>query len=40
MVMVEGLTWGGEHIVKYIDDVLQNCIPEKLYNFINPMSIK
>ena len=22
------LTWGGEHTIQYIDDVLQNCIPE------------
>ena len=22
------LTWGGEHKIQYIDDVLQNCTPE------------
>ena len=28
MVMEEDLTWGGEHTIQYIDDVLQNCTPE------------
>ena len=28
MVMEGDLTWGGEHMIQYMDDVLQNCIPE------------
>ena len=27
-------TWGGEHTIKYRDDVLQNCATEN-FNFIN-----
>ena len=28
MVINEDLTWGGEHITQYTDDVLWNCTPE------------
>ena len=28
MVMERDLTWGGEHKIQYIDNVLQNCAPE------------
>lgn len=28
MVMEEDLAWGGEHTIKYIVDVLQNCTVE------------
>ena len=28
MVMGGDLTWGGEHIIQYTDDVLYNCTPE------------
>ena len=35
MVIEGDLTWGGEHTIQYTDDVLQNCIPETLYNSIN-----
>ena len=34
MVMEGDLTWGGEHTIQYMDDILQNCKPET-YNFIN-----
>ena len=28
MVMEGDLTWGGEHTIHYINDLLQNCTPE------------
>ena len=28
MVMEGDLTWGGEHTIQYIDNVLQDCAPE------------
>ena len=28
MVMEKALTWGGEHMVQYTSEVLQNCTPE------------
>ena len=28
MVMEGDLTLGGEHVIQYTDDVLQNCTPE------------
>ena len=36
------LTWGGEHIIQHVDDVLQNCIPEThiiLLTYVTPMNL-
>ena len=34
-MMMEGdLTWGGEHTIQYIDDVLQNCTTETYIIFL------
>ena len=27
-MVMEDVTWGGEHRIQYTADVLQNCIPE------------
>ena len=35
MVIERDLTLGGEHTIQYTNDVLQNCTPENIYNFIN-----
>ena len=35
MVMADDLTWCGEHTIQYTGNVLQNCLPETSYNFIN-----
>lgn len=41
-MVVEGdLTWGGEHIIQYTDDMLQNCTPETyilLLNNVTPIN--
>ena len=34
MVMEGDLTWGGEHTIQFIDDVLQNCTPETYIIFL------
>ena len=44
MVTEGDLTWGSEHTIQYIDDMLQNCTPETyiilLLNVIPINSIK
>ena len=31
MVMKGDLLWGDEHTIQYVDDVLQNAIPETIW---------
>ena len=38
MVMEGDLTWGGEHTIQFIDDVLQNCTPETYIIFLTSVT--
>ena len=41
MVMEGDLTWGGEHTIQCIDDVLQHCTPKTyiiLVTNVNPIN--